>query len=1030
MATPAGVIKKSFAHPTRGVSRDISRTPRVEATSASDARVQELRAQGYTQEGNELRAPEQEYTSYQDRSGWKTTASYSPHVVELDAGGRIVKETYYAPKVEGRSSTGGWIEYKVKATSTKTYDEGTVTTTVEDTSPSADFLTTGQQVEGEIKRGERTAEPKIVTERRQAQAVAIGGSSGGAFPTGTGKIGYATGGVQQIKTDEQQIYRQETETYRPVQQQRLKATTTIKQQDLPYIDISRISPGRETRYSDQKVLISTGAYLKLRGEDPSRMSYANKGAVVGYKKLQYVPQGDVYGVTTVVDDSGRDLLLGSPDMVLSKQEEKTYLERQIDRSARWEEGITRRSQRTADFFSETIKASPFRTSEVDTRGWSYAGLLTPGLGGFATTYMAYKTVQAYNEPVGKTKPLNFGEQVGAYGMATPALLTVAFPEVLGSAAYKTFITNVALSQGSNTFFGLFSDKSLPSQATREATKTELVSAAKRVPGELKTAFDITTPIGLVNVASVIAAPSFFGKATTSFKGAYVRFGATRVPPEMIFAESVLKGKETLPTSKSVQDTITRFRATRTSDADVYGATASPEPLGGTVAGVGKKAASGFEDPGIYVTPAGEASPYFLRIAKADVATPSKVSYSFNPLKGLLAVPTVTEFAARGIVRLPRDVISQRGFKQIKTYQEEVLAGRGVLQMTKRSEIGLGGTRAKGRGTRELEAVVPVGQEFFYESSTFLGRLKGFDLYTEFRGEPVAIRETSLLTTESSLPPGGRIVSASQIREGAILVSELSKPQVVVRPGGGFYSQLLSQSVVPIDYGSLSAVSSSSVSRVVKSSVVSSSYLEGLSYVSGSSYFSYPSYVASSSYSIQPSYPSYPSYPRRPSYPSYPSYPSHPSYPSYPSYPRVPSTRTLAPPHPPKRPPRLEDPYQKNQAVYDVYVRESKPKGKSRIIETKVNEEPLARNAAINKGVYYTDNTSARTFRIVPRGTKETSDEPMQVGMYKFRPRKTKSKIRPKVWIEKSTYLIDTPGEQREITAKGLKTLERQRRRIF
>ena len=110
---------------------------------------------------------------------------------------------------------------------------------------------------------------------------------------------------------------------------------------------------------------------------------------------------------------------------------------------------------------------------------------------------------------------------------------------------------------------------------------------------------------------------------------------------------------------------------------------------------------------------------------------------------------------------------------------------------------------------------------------------------------------------------------------------------------------------------------------------------------------------------------------------------------------------------------------KGNDLFKVYVRESKPKGKAKIKEYLVNKKPLSRNAAINLGARYTDETTSRTFRIVRAGKGNVIDEPLSFNYFKFRGRKGRSKLNPTSFVEKSKYAIDTPGEHQGITVKGL-----------
>ena len=99
--------------------------------------------------------------------------------------------------------------------------------------------------------------------------------------------------------------------------------------------------------------------------------------------------------------------------------------------------------------------------------------------------------------------------------------------------------------------------------------------------------------------------------------------------------------------------------------------------------------------------------------------------------------------------------------------------------------------------------------------------------------------------------------------------------------------------------------------------------------------------------------------------------------------------------------------------FDVLVRE---KGQN----IKANTRSLPRTKALNLGAGIVDNSSAASFRI--RKSKEPT-EMFDDGFFflgnKFRSPKTKSKLPPKQFIEKTDFRIDSAGEIAGITAKGL-----------
>jgi hypothetical protein len=303
-----------------------------------------------------------------------------------------------------------------------------------------------------------------------------------------------------------------------------------------------------------------------------------------------------------------------------------------------------------------------------------------------------------------------------------------------------------------------------------------------------------------------------GVAAKSIKSKVIKTGATRVAPEKVFSSEVLAGKKTLPTVRTKAEALGKFKKT---DLVV---TASPERIKGTVAGVGKKAALGLEDPGIFVTPLGEGSPYFTRIQ----AIAPETKFTLLPFKGAFKTPTATIFKTKGIAELPRKVISQPGFKPVQTFQKRA-AGSGKVFLTKRSEIGLGAVKPQkfktpaGRivteaGTSELEAVIPVSQKFI----TTPGKRK----FTEFLGQPVRIREAELVVNVPRLKGAApsivsqKVLTGKQLlKESSTLSSSVLRPVRYVSP----YPSVLAFSSVVYP----SSVPSSVVSRPVRSSVKSS-----------------------------------------------------------------------------------------------------------------------------------------------------------------------------------------------------------------
>jgi hypothetical protein len=373
-----------------------------------------------------------------------------------------------------------------------------------------------------------------------------------------------------------------------------------------------------------------------------------------------------------------------------------------------------------------------------------------------------------------------------------------------------------------------------------ALKEELIKNPAQTGGAL--VFDVTA-FKMAKAA---------GSAT---KSAYIKTGSSFVEPEKVFSSQVLKQGKTFPMTTSSEAAIKSFEATKTNAGTIKVVTASPQKLKSLTAGQGERAVLGLEDPGIYVTPKGQGSPYFLGVDKVD--TPSK--FTLNPVsaaksfkKDVFGVPTVTEFEATGVSRLPKSVSSKPGFEAVRIYQETKASKTGNVLITKRSQLGQGELKPqtyilnqdkidkllntkntfKEVGTSELEAVVPKGSKFEYTSKSTLGKLKGFDEYTLFEGKPVALRSAKILTKEKAKAPisrGSKVVSFEKISGEAKYLSSSASSKVVTPYGssikagvrGSVYSSSKSSSKASSKLSS-SLTSSSLSSNPLSSSLTSTS----------------------------------------------------------------------------------------------------------------------------------------------------------------------------------------------------------------
>lgn len=340
------------------------------------------------------------------------------------------------------------------------------------------------------------------------------------------------------------------------------------------------------------------------------------------------------------------------------------------------------------------------------------------------------------------------------------------PNVVGGAL--AFGSGVAISYVQTAKFGkeLFTNPI----TTIKNTGIGLVSAAKNpvqtvrtVVGDVKNPFNVGKIAGDVSqfqIGRIVKGTSNIGQNVV------VRTGTKFVPSESVFDEVVLTGKQTFPTSRNIKESLIKFN--KKTNGQIIVQTSSPAKIKGNVAGSGRKGAVGLEDTGIYVTPKGKGSPAFLRTTPIDAPS---YSFSLNPFKGTFQTPTVTEFTVRGVKRLPKSVLSQRGFEGVRKFQKSS-SKSGFAFITKRSEIGQGtiprqkfvapkdftegnfnvkkGQVRTEAGTSELEAVIPEGTKFKQnKANTFLGKLKGYEEYTKVNGRNIPIRKAQVEFSQSS-----------------------------------------------------------------------------------------------------------------------------------------------------------------------------------------------------------------------------------------------------------------------------------------
>lgn len=472
-------------------------------------------------------------------------------------------------------------------------------------------------------------------------------------------------------------------------------------------------------------------------------------------------------------------------------------------------------------------------------------------------------------------------------------------------------------------------------------------------------------------------------------------------------------------------------------------TASPAKLKGKTV-TGKTEKVGLEDPGLYVTPKSQASPYFTGVG-------TQTAYSINPFKGLFGVPTVTEIAIKGVRTYPQKIVIKPGFAHLEKYQA-TQTGKGYAFITKRSQVGTGdiprqkfilteSTKMGGQtikpgprweaGTSEIEAVIGVGETFTYEPKTITGKIKGFDYYTKYQGRAIAVREAVLISKGDATPPSSTVLSSKKIKTGQESFDVVASQGRVMTPVsysrasalGSFkptYTKPLSSAVEGYYESSIPTPRISVPSGGVVSSVPlgsASQFVSGRSVATSVKYrptsVRIPASSAASSASRVVSVSSIGGLSSGKSFGGSSGGGSSGGGSSGGS--SITSTSTVTtpikPPVPPLPPPILKatSPKRERREQYRVEVRR---KGVFKTIA--VTDTP---QAAFRIGKQKVEQTAAASLRVSPVGHHEkvTGVGKGILPMTKFR----QSTKEPDVFIQKRRFRISSPGEKRDITYKGI-----------
>ena len=553
----------------------------------------------------------------------------------------------------------------------------------------------------------------------------------------------------------------------------------------------------------------------------------------------------------------------------------------------------------------------------------------------------------------------------------------------------------------------------PGSFKRDVQKSAVSAAQKARRGDPETWANV-----LATAAAPVAEAKVIDKtldAAAAARTAVKLRGKPEVDPEDVFSKQVTEGGETLPKAKSAQEAVEQFQKTDSVS------TASPSKIEGDTAGGGRKGSVGLEDPGIYVTPKGEASPYFLRTSgyakrKKFTLNPKKI---YESAKAKFQTPTVTELKTTGVVEPSQKALDTPGFSGVRKQQEE-LVGRGKAQITKRSKIGQGeakrqqfpaeedfetpvpltvvrdgkttkvpkdGKIQKGdliteAGTTELEAVIPAGSKFTDE---------GIVGFTRWDGKKVAIRRGDLVVDRANNQRMRNIGEAKTSMKPTIIKEQRMARLEEIKRTGKRPKPQRTRTISDLKKEQKQLYDSFGPNRVEYSPPpgigLVSSALSGMSgggqkprgfSMGGSS-------RGGSSGTVSPVGGS--------------SGGSSGGGSSGGSSGGGSISNVLG-----GSSIRLPGPSSSSQSkktpAFDVYAKE---KGK----RIKINEKPIPRNLAMKKGSNVVDKTTSASYEIVKRGFTKMSDIP-KFNNNKFRQRRTKDALE---FVEKSKYRMDTRGEK-------------------
>ena len=1021
--TDSGIIIEPFDY-SRGRQTNKPTTNTTNQEETQETEIEELKKQGYTQEGNYLYSPQQKYLSYRDKK-YKNYSYYSPTVIILDSQGRITQEINYAPKIED-VNTGGTTWWTAKRTKIKTYDYNQQTIITEDiNNKTQTTLAMQQKITSEIKRGVRTSEPTIETIRKQTKTIENKPDKGfRRVDTGEGYIAAYTGDTSAFYGSrlEREEYLKNPESY---QQKKYFESVKKRSQKLNeegYYTGEEIIKGKVTKNESSNDLYNNNRFDNLDSYSniPEQIKKENAfhqriDNIVRYQKdveqrQEKLLQGFGYRKDGNFLKNTAAVILATPTLSTVGFAEQII-------SSITKVGFLAEGQIRSEYRQATIKASNEAITETPNLViQSFNPTTETGLVNLALLPIGLRTMvgsksqrfinQQSNKPISTIKGKTYfgidkNEQIlyGSLERKTPQL-SVTIPERIPIQKVVTETDNVRISIAKNkdtNIVTLPDGQQISVTIGTGAFKKYSLQTTINAQGRAKTTVFKLTRNGLKPVQKY----NFKSQQGILF---------TEQIPELIDTPMDLKlegytqrvrrgistsqgiplsrkgqvpiGKVTSSSAQLVQvGTETKYLSIKADKRNINIATRKTEfeivdyPVAQKTTklnlDVDTEKTLSAELPTTFITKDQQRAAQIFKIEFQELGKPPKIkNLAANKLKSL---KTINEYEKGYYPSLLEETKPYTG-KGVQNMNVEGFSNQNLLleQLTKFDPHGLSQDRLRMESSIMQDEIInkisvrrPTKQNITIPKLTMRT-----DIVPRINSRPII----STLGLIRSIKQSRQIPQTKLTPITSNLIK--NKPYLKNEP---FVSNKIFMKEKTLNLVREKSITQTKTltKQLAKTKTLIKAKIETNPRIGI----------------------------------------------------RTPNPKTPRTNNPPMIP-RLD--YKKHSSksseVYDVYVRETKPKdGKKKPSVIKVSDKPLPKNAALNLGSFYVDNTSARSFKITNRGkTRTNDDEQLFFEQYKYRNPKSKSRIDPKNFIEKEAYLIDTSGELAEITAKGLKAKQQKR----